>query len=160
MAAQAILDAMDYLAKVMGSDPSAWRWGKIHTLTLQFLAPMAALQIPLGSDPKYPNGFPRHGDIGTVDAAGDSLDIGDYTYAHGPAIRFVAELDPKNGPKARNVLPGGEALDPASPHYRDLMELWRHNQTIDLAFQEGDVASSAKVELMKNGVGRVHFTPR
>ena len=160
MAAQAILDTMDYLHGAIGDDPTQWRWGKLHTLTLQFLAPMAALQIPLATDPQYPNGFPRHGDIGTVDAAGDFLDIGGYTYDHGPAIRFVAELDPQKGPRARNALPGGEVSDPASPHYRDQLELWRHNMTFDLAFQESDVAASAKVELMKNSVGRVHFTPR
>jgi penicillin amidase len=159
-AAHAILDALDFLVGSLGNDIGKWRWGNLHTLTLQFLAPVDALQIPLKTDTQYPNGFPRHGDIGTVDAAGDSIDIGDYTYDHGPAIRFVAELDPKNGPRARNVLPGGEVLDPQSPHYRDQMELWRKNKTLDLAFKEGDVASSAKVEYMKNGDGRVHFAPK
>jgi penicillin amidase len=159
-AAHAILDTLDFLAGALGQDIGKWRWGNLHTITLQFLAPVDPLQIPLKGDAQYPNGFPRHGDIGTVDAAGDSLDIGDYTYNHGPAIRFVAELDPKNGPRARNVLPGGEVLDPQSPHYRDQMELWRKNKTFDLAFKEGDVAASAKVEYMKNGDGRVHFAPK
>lgn len=162
VAAQAVLDALDFIVryKTLGPDPSTWRWGTLHTLTLSFLAPIDALQIPLKTDAMYPNGFPRHGDIGTVDAAGDSIDIGDYSYTHGPAIRFVAELDPKNGPRARNVIPGGEILDPMSPHYRDLMELWRKNKTIDLAFKEGDVAASAKVEFMTNGDGRVRFSPK
>ncbi len=159
-AAHAILDALDFLVPALGPDIGKWRWGNLHTITLQFLAPVDALQIPLKTEAQYPNGFPRHGDIGTVDAAGDSISIGDYSYNHGPAIRFVAELDPKNGTRARNVLPGGEVLDPASPHYRDLLELWRKNRTIDLAFKEGDVAASAKVELMKNGDGRVRFSPK
>jgi penicillin amidase len=97
--------------------------------------------------------------MGTVDVGGDSIDIGDYTYVHGPAIRFVAELDP-SGPKARNALPGGEIFDPASPHYRDMLELWRKNQTFDFAFKESDVAASAKLELGKHGDGRVHFQPK
>ncbi|HEX9101242.1 MAG TPA: penicillin acylase family protein [Polyangia bacterium] len=159
IAAHAILDTLDFLVGALGQDITQWRWGNLHTLTLRFLAPIAALQIPLKTDPMYPNGFPRHGDIGTVDAASDSIDIGDYSYDHGPAIRFVAELDPK-GPHARNVLPGGEVLDPMSPHYRDQMELYRKNKTIDLAFGESDVAASAKVEFMKNGDGRVHFSPK
>ena len=159
VAAHAILDALDFLVGAEGQDITQWRWGKLHTLTLRFLADIKSLQIPLATDPMYPNGFPRHGDIGTVDAAGDSIDIGDYTYTHGPAIRFVAELDPK-GPKARNILPGGEVLDTMSPHYRDMMELYRKNKTIDLAFGENDVATSAKVEFMTNGDGRVHFSPK
>lgn len=157
-AAHGVLDTLDYLVGALGPDITSWRWGNLHTLTLQFLAPIDALQIPLKMDPKYPNGFPRHGDFGTVDAAGDSIDIGDYSYNHGPAIRFVAELDPK-GPRARNVLPGGEVLDPMSPHYRDQMELYRKNKTFDLAFSESDVATSAKLEYMKNGDGRVRFSP-
>ena len=158
-AAHAVLDMLDFLVGGLGEDPTAWRWGNLHTLTLDFLAPVDALQIPLKTDTMYPNGFPRHGDIGTVDAAGDTIDIGDYTYNHGPAIRFVAEMDPK-GPHARNVIPGGEVLDPASPHYRDLMELYRKNQTFDLAFSEGDVTASAKAEFSANGDGRVHFAPK
>jgi penicillin amidase len=159
IAAHAILDTLDFLVGALGQDLTQWRWGSLHTLTLAFLAPVDALQIPLKTETQYPNGFPRHGDVGTVDAAGDSVDIGDFTYTHGPAIRFVAELDPK-GPHARNILPGGEVLDPQSPHYRDQMELYRKNKTIDLAFQEGEVASSAKAEFMKNGDGRVHFSPK
>ncbi|MCA1665496.1 MAG: penicillin acylase family protein, partial [Myxococcales bacterium] len=158
-AAHAVLDTLDYLEGALGPDITTWRWGNLHTLTLRFLAPIDALQIPLKSEPKYASGFPRHGDIGTVDAAGDSIDIGDFTYNHGPAMRFVAELDPK-GPRARNILPGGEVLDPMSPHYRDMMELYRKNKTIDLAFGERDVAASAKVEFMKNGDGRVRFSPK
>jgi penicillin G amidase len=158
-AAHAVLDTLDYLVGALGQDLTTWRWGNLHTLTLRFLAPIDSLQIPLKTDPMYPAGFPRHGDVGTVDAAGDSIDIGDFTYNHGPAIRFVAELDPK-GPHARNVLPGGEVLDPNSPHYRDQMELYRKNKTIDLAFGENDVATSAKAELAKNGDGRVHFSPK
>jgi penicillin amidase len=151
---------IDYLIPALGSDPAQWRWGKLHTLTLQFLAPIDALQIPLKTDPQFPNGFPRHGDIGTVDAAGDSVRAGDYSYDHGPAIRFSCELDPKKGPIARNALPGGEVLDPASPHYRDQLDLYLKNQTFDLAFQDGDVATSAKKEQMEHGLGRMHFVPR
>ena len=38
----------------------------------------------------------------------------DYSFDHGPAIRFVCDLDP-TGPHAKNALPGGETFDPASP---------------------------------------------
>jgi penicillin G amidase len=158
-AAHGALDMLDFLVGALGEDPTQWRWGNLHTLTLDFLAPVDALQIPLKTDTMYPNGFPRHGDIGTVDAAGDTIDIGDYTYSSGPAIRFVAEMDPK-GPHARNTLPGGQVLDPSSPHYRDLLELYRKNKTFDLAFTDSEVASSAKSEFTTNGDGRMHFGPK
>ena len=40
------------------------------------------------------------------------------------------------------------------------MELYRKNKTFDLAFGESDVAASAKQEFMKNGDGRVRFSPK
>ncbi len=158
IAAQAVLNAIADLQMRLGNDMTRWRWGTLHTLTLDFLVPMAALKIPLKTDPQYPNGFPRHGAPETVDPGGGALD--DFTYSHGPGIRFVCELDPAKGPIARNVLPGGEAFDPGSPHYRDQMELWRKNKTFDLAFHDEDVVKSANAEWAKNMIGRIRFQPK
>ena len=77
----------------------------------------------------------------------------------GPAIRFVCELDPATGPRAKNALPGGETFDPTSPHYRDQMDLWRKNRTFDLAFRAADVVASAEREHAKNQLGRIRIAP-
>ena len=159
MAAWAIVDALDYLIAQMGPDPDSWRWGTIHTLTLTGLLPLDALQIPRKGDAQYPKGFPRHGDSGTVDPGEHYLALDDFSYKSGPVMRVVVDLDPKRGPVARNVLPGGEVFDPNSPHYRDLLELYRANRTFEVAFHEDDVAASARRELAARGVGRVRFEP-
>ncbi len=159
VAAQAVLDTIDYLYGLLGPDQTVWRWGDVHTLTLVGLLPLAPLQIPLATDPQFSKGYPRHGDNGTVDVGHHGLDPSDFTYADGPNVRFVCELAP-DGPHARNVIPGGEAFDPHSPHYRDLFDLWRQNQTIDLAFTDADVVASAQKEVGVNGGGRVRFAPR
>ncbi|HZS41154.1 MAG TPA: penicillin acylase family protein [Polyangia bacterium] len=159
IAAKAILDMLDYLIAALKTDFSTWRWGQLHTLTLQGLLPLDAIRVPLANDASFPNGWPRHGDNGTVDVGHHGLDVADYTYAEGPNIRFVGELDPA-GPHGRDVLPGGEVFDPTSPHYRDLMELWRQNQTFDMAFTDAQVAASAKKEIAAHGGGRVRFQPR
>lgn len=159
IAAKALLAALAALADRLGPDATAWRWGQVHTLSLDFLAPMATLRIPLASDPRYGNGFPRHGGIESVDAAGGGRSTTDFTYHNGPGIRFVCELDPVKGPIARNVLPGGEVFDPASPHYRDQMELWRRNQTFPLAYQDADVVTSARKEIARHPeLGRMRFS--
>ncbi|MEO6950496.1 MAG: penicillin acylase family protein [Polyangia bacterium] len=163
-AARALVDALITLAspKQLGPDITAWRWGTIHTITLDTLVPIAALAIPPATDPAFPSGFPRHGDDGTVDVGPHGLSTSIFSYAHGPAIRFVAELTP-DGPVARNVMPGGQVFDPTSPHYRDLMELWRVNQTVDLAYKIADVLASAKREYSANPkgprAGRIRFAP-
>jgi penicillin amidase len=145
IAAAALLDAIDFLGTKLGNDPAAWRWGRLHTLTLQFPAGVDALNIPTSKESPG-GGFPRHGSNGTVDVGTWGLNTSDFTFDEGPAIRFVCDLDP-SGPKARNVLPGGESFDPGSSHYRDQMELWRKNQTFDLAFTTPDVLASANKEL-------------
>ena len=167
IAARAVVATLQFLVqqlglpKNLGTSQSTWLWGDLHTLTLDFAIPaLGALNIPPPNDPVFPSGFPRHGADGTVDVGGTSLSLTDFTYDHGPAIRFTCELDPKNGPQGRNVLPGGEVFDPASPHFRDQMELWRNNQTINWSYQDADVVTSAQVEYEKNAIGRTHFEPQ
>jgi penicillin amidase len=158
IAAQALLETLAYLRGRLGATLSVWRWGQVHTLTLEFPGGINVLNIPAPDDAMYKNGYPRHGDDGTVDVGGHGLSLVDFTYSEGPAIRFVCELDPA-GPKARNVLPGGEVFDPSSPHYSDQMALWRQNQTFDLAFTDADVLQSAMKEYQTNQIGRTRFTP-
>jgi penicillin amidase len=158
-AVKALIGALDEIATALGSDASAWRWGQVHTLTLRFaISILESLQVPRAADPMFSHGYPRHGFYGTVDVANPTSRT-DFTYASGPAIRFVCELDPVKGPRARNALPGGQTFDPTSPHYRDQIELWRKNKTFDLAFGSADVVASAVREHTKNGLGRIHIGP-
>lgn len=158
IAAKALVSALDHLVARLGADGSTWRWGDVHTVKLEFFVPNGGLEVPLASE--YESGFPRQGGIGTVDVAGYSASSAhDFTNDHGPAMRFVCEIT-KEGPKARNVLPGGQVFDPKSPHYRDQMELWRKNQSFDLAFTDSEVVASAEKEWEKNQIGRIRFSPR
>jgi penicillin amidase len=164
--AKSIIRALDGLVRRLGAMSGDWRWGTLHTLTLPFLLPVApSLSYPPPTDPSYASGFPRHGENGTVDVGDHGLDRFQYQYGgpggspSGPAIRFVCELDPTNGPQARNVLPGGEVFDPASPHYADMMALWRKNKSIDLSYKDADVVKSANTEYQTNHLGRIRFQP-
>jgi penicillin amidase len=157
IAAQALVLALDKIVQRLGSDPTKWRWGAIHTLALEPLLPIDSLRVPLAQDPA--GDFPRHGDNGTVDVGDHGFSTDDFSYAHGPNLRFVVDLDPA-GPKAKNALPGGETFDPQSPHYRDFMELWRKNQTYDYPFAEADVAAAGKREVAAHNLGRTRFEPK
>lgn len=143
--------AIDAIAVMMGQgDPSTWRWGKMHTLSPQFFLPLESLSLKKVG---------RHGGDGTVDVASHGIEDDDYSYGSGATIRFVAMMDPEKGPVARNVIPGGQVFDPASPHYSDLYDLYVKNQTVDLAFRVDDVVARAKVEAEKNKIGRRRFVP-
>ncbi len=163
IAAKALVEAIEGIVVAQGPDPSAWAWGKAHTLTLNFLVGAGVaptLNLPPPTDSLHPHGYPRHGDNGTVDVGQHGISTTDYTYEDlGPAIRFVAELDPVNGPTARNALPGGEIFDPSSPHYDDQLQLWLKNKTFDYAYQDQDVIAAAMTEWQNNQIGRWRFAP-
>ena len=156
--AKALLVGLNALVTSLGADASAWRWGQIHTLTLAFPAGLSGLDLPPSDDPSFPHGFPRPGANGTVDVGSSGLSTTRFSFQYGAAMRFVCEMTP-TGPRARNVLPGGQIFDPESPHYRDQMELWRKNKAFDLAFTDPEVVQSAQREQQKNGLGRTRFTP-
>ncbi|HWE31612.1 MAG TPA: penicillin acylase family protein, partial [Polyangia bacterium] len=118
-AALAVLDSIAFIAGKLGADPTQWRWGALHTLTLDPLAGLPQFSVPQMGDATYPDGFPRSGAFGSVDPGSETIDNATYSFLEGAAMRFVAELDPVNGPTARNTLPGGEIFDPSSPHYTD-----------------------------------------
>lgn len=147
-----LLDALDYLSKTLGADSKGWRWGALHTIRFSSLISLwGGYSIPSSTDKTFPNGFPRHGDNSTVDVGGFSVPFANaalpadmsFSYAHGPTQRFVADLDPK-GLVVRNVLPGGEVWDTASPHFRDEAEMWRVNKNHPVAFAKSDVVAAAE----------------
>jgi penicillin amidase len=158
IAAKALVSALASLIGRLGTDATKWRWGQLHTVRFGFPAGLAALDLPPSDDPTFPAGFPRPGTNGTVDVGPHGLSTTNFTFEDGAAIRFVCEMTP-TGPRARNVLPGGEIFDPESPHYRDQAELWRQNRAFDLAFQDDEVVKSATVEQQQRGLGRTRFVP-
>ncbi|MHB8418321.1 MAG: penicillin acylase family protein [Myxococcales bacterium] len=165
IAAQALIEGLEGIVAAQGADPTKWAWGNAHTLTLGFIAGASSapsLSLPPPGDTAHPHGYPRHGENGTVDVGQHGIDTKSYVYEDlGPAIRFVAELDPVNGPKARNALPGGEIFDPSptNPHYDDQLQLWLQNKTFDYAFQDADVLSQAAQECLTNKICRWRFQP-
>jgi penicillin amidase len=159
IAAQAIVNTLDYIVTALGSDPTKWTWGGIHTLTFEYLIPLGTtFNIPSGGTVDMPQGYPRHGDDGTVDVGPHGLSLTDYTYVHGPAIRFGADLNPA-GITAQNALPGGEIFDPTSPHYADQVPYWLNGQPPALAETLAAVTASAATEYAANKDGRIVFTP-
>lgn len=161
IAARALAAALASLATALGPDPAGWQWGRLHRLTLAPLLPVDALRVPAPRDSRFATGAPRHGDLFAVDVGEyfprrpQDLAL-DYTYGFGPAIRFVAELTP-GGPRAYNVLPGGQVFDPASPHYTDQFEPWRQNQALPLAFEQPEVLAAAGREAQAGRPARVRL---
>lgn len=142
-------EALTQLAMTTRSpDVNTWRWGGLHTLTLNSIipGPGAALSIPPASDTMFPNGFPRGGGIEVVDASHPGISDFDFRFGSGPSQRFVVELDPM-GPRGFNALPGGQVFNRSSPNHRNLMELWRRNQYFAVPRTEREVVEDRTIRL-------------
>ena len=154
---RAIVAALGWLEDRFGSaDMDTWRWGQLHTVRLDALVPASLLgddplSIPVPTDAMFPDGFPRQGDRGVVDASNFGFfSFEGIDYGSGPQQRLVVEMTPE-GPVAVNSLPGGNSEDPDSMFHRNEMERWRFNEVTPVPFTEREVITSA--------VRRIRFTP-
>ena len=161
--AQAMLDALTYLSGLDGTDPTKWQWGGVHTLTLDGVLPLPALQVPLATDPTYPNGWPRHGDTGTVDVGEhqlflDNAGASDFSYDEGPQQRLAVDMTPQ-GPSPATSFPAARCSTRRRRMYRRPHQLRRKNKTFDIAFTASDVATAGAAENAANGDGHEQFVP-
>lgn len=144
---RATVAAFAFLRSRLGSDVSTWRWGRLHTVRFRSVLPVLGtdvLSIPPADDPTYPNGFPRHGDYGAVDPGQFSLwNTMDFSFGSGASQRLVVEMT-EMGPIAYNAIPGGQSIDPRSPHKSDEAMHWIRNRQPRIAFQESEVRAAAQ----------------
>jgi penicillin amidase len=107
--AAAFAAAVAHLAAKLGGPPASWTWGRLHSRSFPSLTGAGGL----GYGPR-----PAGGDPFAEDAADGGLDS-----SVGPSWRMIVSLGP-GGESARGVYPGGQAENPASPWYTNLVPLW------------------------------------
>jgi penicillin amidase len=137
-----VLAALTYLDDRLGTDVNEWRWGRLHTVRFESVLPAGGmLSIPPDPSTMFPDGFPRHGDFGAVDVGNFGLwNTTDFSHGSGASQRLVVEMT-ADGPLAFNALPGGQSIDPTSPHHADEAAHWIANEQPPLAFHEDDVVA-------------------
>ncbi len=117
--------------KLLGSDPSKWRWGQLHTATLRH--PLAAL------GPNYQQAF----NLGPVERSGDSHTPNNTRYndnfeqIHGASYRHVFDLADWDRGMATST--PGQSGQLGSPHYGDLLPLWADGKYFPLTYSRGKV---------------------
>jgi penicillin amidase len=144
----AMRDADQELTGRLGADPTAWRWGDLHQLTVknQTLGTgPAPLQWLLNRGPNPVAGGPA-----TVDAAGWGADKG-YQVNWVPSMRMVVDWSNIDGSRWVNLTgASGHAFD---QHYDDQLPLWLAGKTTAWPFTLDAVASAAKDHLTLTGAG-------
>lgn len=94
------------LTKQLGSDPSTWTWGRVHTRVLENLAQIDGLNY----GPR-----PERGDANTPLAAGGDPSV------NGPSWRMVVDW---GAGTFQGIYPGGQSENPASTWYSDRADTW------------------------------------
>jgi penicillin amidase len=118
------------LKGLFGPSTDQWAWGRVRPLTLTHpLSVRPPLDRIFNLGP-----FPWGGDGQTVAQAGRSLadpTINPTTVAN---LRMVVDVG--NWEENRFVLAGGQSGNPLSPHYADLLSLWKRGEGVPIAWSE------------------------
>lgn len=118
------------LRRLLGEDPSQWRWGALHTITFRH----AMHDVPGLRAVSSPGPFPARGDGTTVCMGDYDLRGGRFAVRTAPAFRMIAV--PGVPHDARAILPPGNSGDPAGKHYRDQVSLYLAGELREMAWDE------------------------
>lgn len=133
--------AVEFLAEAFGDDPSAWTWGRLHTLT--FFHPVGRYLPVIG---KFMNvgPFPMDGGSNTINAGLYRL-TEPWVMLAGASQRHIFDLG--NPGNSLRIIPTGISGNFMSDHYDDQVGLWRAVQYRPFHLDRADVEADARYRL-------------
>ena len=139
-------EVLGRLRRERGADPAGWAWGQARPLTMRHpvgekraLAPIFNLgPIPCGGDG---NTIPQ-ASCDPASPLSNPIAIA--------SLRLV--IDVGDWEASRFILPSGQSGNPLSPHYADMLPLWRRGEGAPIAWSEERVAAAT--------VATLRLTPR
>jgi penicillin amidase len=131
--AAAFRAACERLSTLHGGDPAYWAWGEIRGLELQH--PLG--RIPIFRKVFNSGPFAWGGDSNTVAQATNGMSD---PLANPCAIANLrTQIEPGTWDEASFVLAGGQSGNPCSPHYDDLLELWKKGEGVEIPWSRDRV---------------------
>jgi penicillin amidase len=139
--ARTLGEAVADLAQRLGGDQSRWQYGQAKFKHVLIRHPLsAAVSVDLrGRLDVGP--LPRGGSASTVNATG-----GGDNQTSGASFRIVADLE--NWDNCVGTNNPGQSGDPASPHYRDLFEMWAAGKYFPVFFSREKIESVAEERVL------------
>jgi penicillin amidase len=131
---RSLTEAVAELTKKLGPDPKTWQWGqeKYHHALIRH--PLADIAPPEVRARLNVGPYPRGGDSYTVSATGNADN-----QTSGGSLKII--VDTENWDNSLGLNNPGQSGDPASPHYRDLFELWSRGRYFPIAYSRPKVES-------------------
>jgi penicillin amidase len=137
--AAALVDAADELRASQGDNPARWRWGRMHTLTLENQSfgrsGIGPIEWLFNHGPA-----PVSGGSAIVNATGWNAGVG-YRVTAVPSMRMIVDMADLDA--SRWIQLTGNSGHAFHPHYRDQFELWRTGQTLPWHWQRESIEKAA-----------------
>ena len=131
--------AVAELTRRYGADMAGWAWGQYHQAMLRH--PMSAA-LNDEQRAKFEVGpWPRGGDGNTVGSTS-----GGERQTSGASFRYIVEANDWDGSLGTNA--PGQSGDVASPHYRDLFELWKNDRYFPVKFSRSAVEGVTELRVI------------
>jgi penicillin amidase len=144
LAVRSLTEAVAELSKKLGPDMSGWRWGQEAYHHVLIRHPLSAVVPPDVRARLDVGPYPRGGDSYTVSATGTADN-----QTSGGSLKIIADTENWDNSIALNN--PGQSGDPASPHYRDLFEIWSRGQYFPIFYARPKIESVTE--------GRLVLTP-
>jgi penicillin G amidase len=134
-------EAYGEVSRLLGSDPSAWQWGRLHFNRSEHVfsdAVESGLRAMIDVGPLATGGSestPNQSQYRTED----------FRQTNGPSFRIVVDVG--NWDNSRAVNFPGQSGDPANPHYRDLAPLWQDGKYFPLLYTRPAIEKAAESRL-------------
>ncbi|MBI2887358.1 MAG: penicillin acylase family protein [Chloroflexi bacterium] len=126
------------LRQRLGPDPTRWDWGRLHQVTFSHaLGEVPMLGWLLNRGP-----YPVPGDTDTVHQASYSLREPYGATRWLPSFRFIA--DTSDWDRCQSIHAPGQSGQPGSPHYDNLVSLWRRGEYHPMPFSRPAVEAVAQ----------------
>ncbi len=127
-------EALDDLAERLGPDPSGWRYGQENYHHIHIRHPLSDIVPPELRSRLDVGPRPRGGSGDTVNQTGSG-----FNQTSGASFRILADLSDWDNSLGTNS--PGQSGNPASPHYRDLFELWVQDKYFPAFFSKERIES-------------------
>jgi penicillin amidase len=125
-------------ARLLGSDPEAWRWGDLHGIELRHLL-----------SEHMPEDLRKLADVGPHERGGSGDTPGSTGYGYpgfrqvsGASFRVVLDVGEWDNSIAMNN--PGQSGDPRSKHYDDLFEPWAADRAFPLLWSREKIEAAAE----------------
>lgn len=142
---QALVRARAELTTRMGSDPTAWRWGALHTLELEHPV-LGGDSVPgIVRGWVNPGALEMSGGSAIVNATAWDASTGSFGVTSGPSMRAVVDLGDLDA--STWVVVTGTSGHPASGHYDDQLSTWASGGSYAWRFTRDAVEAASADEL-------------